>query len=325
MKKKIFILILCIAILNLSACGEAETSAENTEADIFAESSGMRQETGGEESRPEGTPAFLSQLEERDALELEQLLDYSADRQKELSEITVNLSDEKEALRTMGESVVDALSAGRSGEALEIISADEWLTTMLPKLIIGQRNYEIAEAGYTAQITVIADELGNHCTAAMYRNDAGRMTYLEASDNRIKVFSCDCAEGSYLGEFQCETLDFSDGLYLVNAGTLSPSGVVTGTLNVGVSTVDLTGGVDYAWSVREENIGKYAGEFDEEGHTRVITPEELRKEGQLAYASLERKGGTDYLLVETEASPEDYIFYAENLGVYTIWDCILGR
>lgn len=325
MKKKILSLVLCIAVLNLSACGEAETSAKNGEADMFTESSSMQQEAGSEESHPEETPAALSQLEERNALELEQLLDYRSDRQKELCEFTVKLSDDTEEISAMGEAVVGALVAGRLDEALKIIAADEWLATMLPKLIIGQRNYEIEEVGYAAQITVIADELGNHYTAVMHRNEDGRMTYLEASDSRIRFFSCEYAEGSYRGEFHCEALDLSDGRYLANTGTLSPSGAVTGTLSVDISAVDLSEGAAHAWSVRDENVGRYAGEFDEEGHTKVITPEELRKEGRLAYASLERKGGTDYLSVETEASAEDYVFYAENFGVYTIWDCILGR
>ena len=94
--KKPTILIGCLSFLLLASCGVEDTEKSNTETtEILSDRT-------AESEKKETTV-----IEQRNELEWEQLLDYDSDRQRNLSELQVNLNDETEEIRTMGQTVLD--------------------------------------------------------------------------------------------------------------------------------------------------------------------------------------------------------------------------
>lgn len=84
---------------------------------------------------------------------------------RNLSELQVNLNDDTEEIRMMGQTVLDYLRAGDVDSAVVTVTDASWMSVMLPKLVIGQRNYRTDSAEIPERITVISDELGQQYTA----------------------------------------------------------------------------------------------------------------------------------------------------------------
>jgi hypothetical protein len=307
----------------LTACGGGGDAPESVQIET---SSALKEvileseEIASEEPEQE---SVLTDRERRDALELEQLLDYTSDRQEELSEITVDLSEESEEISRMGQEAVNAVAVWDTTLALEFITGETWMDTMLPGLVIGRRNYSFSGENYQALLTVEADELGRHYTAVQCVDNTDKISYLELTDSGARAFTCTMKDGTYSGDFISCRLELEGNYYMSCAGTLSDVGRVKDTLEVTVVSpltpeTELTTAQLWAEHPGEEAV--FTGTFDESGHTALETPESLKGEGRLAYASSAKKGSTDYLAVETEESAEEYVFTAPAFGCYTYWD-----
>lgn len=109
--KKTTILIGCLSFLLLASCGVEDAAKSNTEAtEILSDRT-------AESEKKETTV-----IEQRNELEWEQLLDYDSDRQRNLSELQVNLNDDTEEIRTMGQTVLDYLKAGDVDSAVATVT-----------------------------------------------------------------------------------------------------------------------------------------------------------------------------------------------------------
>lgn len=313
MKRKSVIFILTAAVIGLTACGQVDNTQETTAISSEQESvSVVESVSDSQEVEPEQTI-----IEYRNQLEVEQLMQYSSERQEELSSIMVDLAEEDESIRSMASSVVQVLKNGDSTAALQIVEAQSWNDTMFPSMIIGQRNYYLKlSERENVRYMVAADEVGNQCTAILYCGENGQFVYLEKSNQQVKFVVYHQAEGTFVSE----NLRIGDGTYAKYEGTLdAESYVLTGNLLANLGQIAAEGTVSQAWAEREQNLTEYTGTFNETGRTVIVTPNSLKNDGKLAFATHSQRRGADYLTIDTELSADDYSFYGDFVGLYTLW------
>ena len=268
--KRIIKTISAIALLlslALTACGTQDTQLLTATEESMQETA--TQET---EANTETTTDTESPLVQRDALEWEQRLDYSSERQAQLAEITVNLTQDTEEVQSKAQGLLEAMAGGNVEAAVESILTEDWYTVMLSDLLIGQRNYTGAVDNGEWRMTILSDELGQHCTAIEYPLADGRQFYVQVTDPEIRYYVC-AAERT--GSFISESLNLTDGTYVGYEGTLTSNNRPEGTLTVRRGTVDLSGGAADAFRNRSAQAATYEGDFTEEGVNDAFTPEQL--------------------------------------------------
>ena len=298
--------------LTLTACGKQD-SQPLIVVEQATEAAAENAET------PAGTTSAQtdtdSPLAQRNTLEWEQRLDYTTERQAQLAEITVELAQDTEEVQQKAQSLLDAMAEENVESAVDSILTEDWYTVMLSDLLIGQRNYTgTAETG-DWKMTILSDELGQHCTAVEYPIADGRQFYVQATDAEIRYYVC-AAEQT--GDFTCEILNLTDGSYVGYEGTLSAGNRPEGKLTVHMGTADLSNGAAEAFHNRSAQAVTYEGDFTAEGKPATTTPASLTGEGKLAYASRQEGKSTNYLTVTAESA--DDAFAPEQLGICSIWN-----
>ena len=253
--------------LSLTACGTQDTQLLTATEESMQET--VTQET---EANTETATDTESPLAQRDALEWEQRLDYSSERQAQLAEITVDLTQDTEEVQSKAQGLLEAMAGGNVEAAVESILTEDWYTVMLSDLLIGQRNYTGAVDNGEWRMMILSDELGQHCTAIEYPLADGRRFYVQVTDPEIRYYVC-AAERT--GSFISESLNLTDGTYVGYEGTLTSNNRPEGTLTVRRGTVDLSGGAADAFRNRSAQAATYEGDFTEEGVNDAFTPEQL--------------------------------------------------
>ena len=259
--------IVLLLSLSLTACGTQDTQLLTATEESMQET--VTQET---EANTETATDTESPLAQRDALEWEQRLDYSSERQAQLAEITVDLTQDTEEVQSKAQGLLEAMAGGNVEAAVESILTEDWYTVMLSDLLIGQRNYTGAVDNGEWRMTILSDELGQHCTAIEYPLADGRRFYVQVTDPKIRYYVC-AAERT--GSFISESLNLTDGTYVGYEGTLTSNNRPEGTLTVRRGTVDLSGGAADAFRNRSAQAATYEGDFTEEGVNDAFTPEQL--------------------------------------------------
>ena len=268
--KRIIKTISAIALLlslSLTACGTQDTQLLTATEESMQETA--TQET---EANTETTTDTESPLAQRDALEWEQRLDYSSERQAQLAEITVDLTQDTDEVQSKAQVLLEAMAGGDAETAVDSILTEDWYTVMLSDLLIEQRNYTGAADNGEWRMTILADELGQHCTAIEYPLADGRQFYVQVTDPEIRYYVC-AAERT--GSFVSESLNLTDGTYVGYEGTLTSNNRPEGTLTVRRGNVDLSGGAADAFRNRSAQAATYEGDFTAEGVNDAFTPEQL--------------------------------------------------
>lgn len=268
--KRIIKTISAIALLlslSLTACGTQDTQLLTATEESMQETA--TQET---EANTETTTDTESPLAQRDALEWEQRLDYSSERQVQLAEITVDLTQDTDEVQSKAQGLLEAMAGDNVDAAVDSILTEDWYTVMLSDLLIGQRNYIGASDNGEWRMTILSDELGQHCTAIEYPLADGRQFYVQVTDPEIRYYVC-AAERT--GSFVSESLNLTDGTYVGYEGTLSSNNRPEGTLTVRKGNVDLSGGAADAFRNRSAQAATYKGDFTAEGVNDAFTPEQL--------------------------------------------------
>ena len=253
--------------LALTACGTQDTQLLTATEESMQET--VTQET---EANTETATDTESPLAQRDALEWEQRLDYSSERQAQLAEITVDLTQDTDEVQSKAQGLLEAMDGGNVEAAVESILTEDWYTVMLSDLLIGQRNYTGAVDKGEWRMTILSDELGQHCTAIEYPLADGRQFYVQVTDPEIRYYVC---AADRTGSFISESLNLTDGTYVGYEGTLTSNNRPEGTLTVRRGTVDLSGGVADAFRNRSTQAATYEGDFTAEGVNDAFTPEQL--------------------------------------------------
>lgn len=315
MKNKKFLqttsMIALLLPLSLASCGKQDSRPLTVvEETVQASVENTQDSTAAAKSETDREGA----LAQRDALEWEQRLDYTTERQAQLDEITVELTQDTEEIQQKARGLLDAMAEGNAEAAVDCILTEDWYTVMLSDLLIGQRNYTgVTDAGEW-RMTVLADELGQHCTAIEYPLAEGRKFYMQTTDLEIRYYIC-AAEQT--GSFTSESLNLTDGTYVGYEGILSADNHPTGKLTVHMGTADLSNGAAEAFRNRSSQVVTYEGDFTAEGTPATSTPEDLAKEGQMAYASRQEGKSTYYLTITAEGAND--AFTPEQLGICSIW------
>lgn len=253
--------------LSLTACGTQDTQLLTATEESMQET--VTQET---EANTETATDTESPLAQRDALEWEQRLDYSSERQAQLAEITVDLTQDTDEVQSKAQGLLEAMAGGNVEAAVESILTEDWYTVMLSDLLIGQRNYTGAVDNGEWRMTILSDELGQHCTAIEYPLADGRQFYVQVTDPEIRYYVC-AAERT--GSFISESLNLTDGTYVGYEGTLTSNNRPEGTLTVRRGTVDISNGALEAFDNRNSQAATYEGDFTAEGVNDAFTPEQL--------------------------------------------------
>lgn len=253
--------------LSLTACGTQDTQLLTATEESMQETA--TQET---EANTETTTDTESPLTQRDALEWEQRLDYSSERQSQLAEITVDLTQDTDEVQSKAQGLLEAMAGGNVEAAVESILTEDWYTVMLSDLLIGQRNYTGAVDNGEWRMTILSDELGQYCTAIEYPLADGRQFYVQVTDPEIRYYVC---AAERIGSFVSESLNLTDGTYVGYEGTLTSNNRPEGTLTVRRGNVDLSGGAADAFRNRSAQAATYEGDFTEEGVNDAFTPEQL--------------------------------------------------
>lgn len=253
--------------LSLTACGTQDTQLLTATEESMQET--VTQET---EANTETATDTESPLAQRDALEWEQRLDYSSERQAQLAGITVDLTQDTDEVQSKAQGLLEAMAGGNVEAAVESILTEDWYTVMLSDLLIGQRNYTGAVDNGEWRMTILSDELGQHCTAIEYPLADGRQFYVQVTDPEIRYYVC---AADRTGSFISESLNLMDGTYVGYEGTLTSNNRPEGTLTVRRGNVDLSGGAADAFRNRSAQAATYEGDFTAEGVNDAFTPEQL--------------------------------------------------
>lgn len=253
--------------LALTACGTQDiqplTAVEQTVQAIGTQEAEAATETVADTDSP---------LAQRETLEWEQRLDYNSERQSQLAEITIDLMQDTEEVQNRAGELLDAMAEGNVDAAVDSILTEDWYTVMLSDLLIGQRNYTGIVDNSEWRMTILSDELGQHCTAVEYPLADGRQFYVQVMDSEIRYYVC-AAERT--GSFISEILNLMDGTYVRYEGTLASNSCPEGTLTVRMGNVDISNGALEAFCNRDSQAVTYEGDFTAEGARDAFTPEQL--------------------------------------------------
>lgn len=253
--------------LALTACGTQDfqplTAVEQTVQAIGTQEAEAATETVADTESP---------LAQRETLEWEQRLDYNSERQSQLAEITIDLMQDTEEVQNRAGELLDAMAEGNVEAAVDSILTEDWYTVMLSDLLIGQRNYTGVVDNSEWRMTILSDELGQHCTAVEYPLADGRQFYVQVMDSEIRYYVC-AAERT--GSFISEILNLMDGTYVGYEGTLASNSRPEGTFTVRKGNVDISNGASEAFHNRGSQADTYEGDFTAEDADDAFTPEQL--------------------------------------------------
>ncbi len=253
--------------LALTACGTQDfqplTAVEQTVQAIGTQEAEAATETVADTESP---------LAQRETLEWEQRLDYNSERQSQLAEITIDLMQDTEEVQNRAGELLDAMAEGNVEAAVDSILTEDWYTVMLSDLLIGQRNYTGVVDNSEWRMTILSDELGQHCTAVEYPLADGRQFYVQVMDSEIRYYVC-AAEQT--GSFISEILNLMDGTYVGYEGTLASNSRPEGAFTVRKGNVDISNGASEAFHNRGSQADTYEGDFMAEDANDAFTPEQL--------------------------------------------------
>ena len=253
--------------LALTACGTQDfgplTAVEQTVQAIGTQEAETATETVADTESP---------LAQRETLEWEQRLDYNSERQAQLAEITIDLMQDTEEVQNRAGELLNAMAEGNVEAAVDSILTEDWYTVMLSDLLIGQRNYTGIVDNSEWRMTILSDELGQHCTAVEYPLADGRQFYVQVMDSEIRYYIC-AAERT--GSFISEILNLMDGTYVGYEGTLASNSRPEGTLTVRMGNVDISNGASEAFHNRDSQAVTHEGDFTAEDANDAFTPEQL--------------------------------------------------
>ena len=253
--------------LALTACGTQDfqplTRVEQTAPAIGTQEAETATETVADTESP---------LAQRETLEWEQRLDYNSERQAQLAEITIDLMQDTEEVQNRAGELLNAMAEGNVEAAVDSILTEDWYTVMLSDLLIGQRNYTGIVDNSEWRMTILSDELGQHCTAVEYPLADGRQFYVQVMDSEIRYYVC-AAERT--GSFISEILNLMDGTYVGYEGTLASNSRPEGTFTVRRGNVDISNGASEAFHNRGSQVDTYEGDFTAEDADDAFTPEQL--------------------------------------------------
>lgn len=242
-----------------------------------------------------------------------------------LQKIYVNLAEETFAVQEEAALMLQNLEIGEYlDESVNLISSEEWIETMMPKLYEGSRNYFMQRDGKTVlTIQVGYDQAGTPDTKVWYQNTENKVTFLRRTGDIVQMLSAAMAEGNYDGGFEAWFCDADTGDIYHEQGTFAKD-VLTGEYTVSVHEGAEASEIYSLWSNREGmEYSVYQGQFDAQGVTMLEQPTEKQikslvkdsgSETCVVYAYDNNKEIALFQGLTGGVEPKGYSFRAEEMG-----------
>lgn len=211
---------------------------------------------------------------QRDMLEQSYRLFEDADALAKLETITVNLTEEDEAVVQEAETMLQNLDLPEYfNESVNLISSSRWMRVMMPKLSEGKRSYFLQKDGRTALVIEVGyDENGQPYSNVWYVNDENQLTLLQYETNTVQMLQTTMMEGVYDGTFERWFVDGNNGNIRQEQGSFA-NGVYTGDYKVSIRLGTEGSELFSLWSHRDTmSYTTYTGHFDEQGKTTLAQP-----------------------------------------------------
>lgn len=213
--------------------------------------------------------------EQRDMLEQSWRLYEDEAAFSALAEITVNVEEEDEDIRSQAKLIMQKLELEEyHNEAVNLVNTGEWFSIMMPKLYEGQRNYylEADSTQHKLQIRAGYDEAGIPFSEIWFMDGTGQVLYLKKEGDTVRMLMTGLAEGLYQGAFDSWLCIGTTGDIYHEQGTFSQGvcvGEYTADVYFGKGSIDLY----TLWYNREGmEFTTYKGEFDRNGKTLLEQP-----------------------------------------------------
>lgn len=263
---------------------------------------------------------------QRDMLEASYRLYNDEEAFNKLQDIAVDLAEEDEAILSMAQTMLQNLElAEYLDESVNLISNDSWITTMMPKLYEGKRNYFLQQDGRAAlTIQVGYDEKGAAYSNVWYLAGDNQVTQLQYKDDTVELLQTTLTEGTYDGAFEAWLVDGATGNVRHEQGTFA-KGIYTGDYTAAIHLGEEAGDLFALWSNREGmEYTTFTGNFDEQGRTTVEQPtadnqekliEGTDKAGCVVYAYDENEKKCLFLGLEEGQEAAEYSFDLTAMGI----------
>lgn len=305
MKKKIILLLLTSSLAaSLTGCGDIKVRDEFILVDSSVEATVAPAESEAPTEAPELTEAplevELSPVQElelkyssgefqandlrslgtlyleqgqvkkgRDMLETALLLYGDEETKALLSDITVNVAEENEAIQEVMQQLVTNFEVpDMENEVIGMLLADDWYDTMLPEVTLESRSYYLQQGDTLYFVKAAKNESGKKYTT-ITRTMGDVVTTIHMEGNTLQRVDTGLKNGCYDGAFDSWLVDKNTSDIIHETGTFA-EGKLTGDY-----TVDIRWGSDPSdfftlWTSKEnKKMMSYAGAFDENGITIV--------------------------------------------------------
>lgn len=262
---------------------------------------------------------------QRDLLEQSYRLFDDEQSLEQLQGITVNLEEEDASVREMAELMLQNLELEEyRDEAVNLISTEEWFTTMMPKLYQGRRSYYLEKQENIALVVWAGyEEDGSAYSNVWYTKEDGQVIQLSYSENTMQMLVCGMKDGIYDGTFESWICDGTEGVICWERGSFV-NGNLSGEYTVKIHTGTPEGEVYSLWCNREDmEYTTYTGAFDEQGKTTLEQPESKTLQNLLkdsgcdtgvVYAYNASKEKCLYMGLEEGQDAETYSFESRSMG-----------
>lgn len=294
MKKKLLCGAVLVALtLNLVACGDGsdDTGASQHVMDLIPESSVTDEKETTEVQTDENADAEGNELTAEDYLTLaEQYKEQGLIRKQRdvleksyrlygdqaafdsLQSISVNLEEEDGVIQEQANLMLQNLElVDYLGESVNLISTNEWMDTMMPKLYEGTRSYFLQKGGQTVLfIQVGYSQVGEPIAKVWYLGEQVRVLRREGST--VQLLETGMADGNYQGAFTSWTLEGSTGNIYQETGTFG-NGVLTGDYTIAIHEGTEGSDIFSLWNNKEGmKYTTYDGHFNEQGISTLEQP-----------------------------------------------------
>ncbi len=240
----------------------------------------------------------------------------------DLQQIWVNLAEEDPAIVSEAELMLQNLELPEyMDEAVNLVTGEQWIKNMMPKLYEGQRNYFLLRDGKIA-LTIQAgyDERGSLSAKVWYYGGEDTATFLQRECNSMKLLKTQMADTEFSGAFEAWLLDGERGDVFKETGTFNDDlyvGEYTAKQHIGTEGSELYS----LWSNREGLEYKvYTGQFDEQGKTtleQLADNHKLSADGKadnyVIYAYDENKQSCLFVNLPAEVDASTHVFAANHM------------
>ncbi len=301
-KNRIYrVAVLAAVTIGMTACGKQEVGGNaSTQEQHTAEWETQEPEVQGDETQE---PSGEQSAEDKDAEQGGQTAT------EDVVLAPVDLLTETDAVREQGLLMLQNLElAEYLNEAVNLISTDEWMNTMLQGISEGSRSYYVKrndeivlmiQVGYQEAKEVFANVyyLGEEIRVIRRLADAVQLGTTQPETDSIR-------------SYEIWTCDGSNGAIYQEKGSFI-NGVLTGDYVVAVHQGDVAGDVFSLWNNKTGmNYIYFTGNFDEQGKTTQKQPfaEQLQGENGVVYAYDESGENALFLQLPQNVVAENYVF-----------------